>query len=363
MSTYSLRIACKQQETADCASLWLDVPTDLRGAFDHRPGQFITISADICGESITRQYSLSSSPGDARGMRITVKKIPGGRMSTWLVDRVKEGDLVEVAAPRGVFFRPLDGAHRVVVLACGSGIVPVLPIARKLLGDGCGHRVVLGYGSRNADEIILKGEVDELGRQFSTCLVEHVLSRAGPEWSGARGRIDANYLSARTAAWADPVHLPTIVYLCGPETFMDAAEQYFVSRGLDPSSIRRESFDLALGEDDGEPPLVIAGTEEGGGVGDTCEEIIASVGGEEARVVPEAGESILAALLRADAPVPYSCQEGTCSSCISKLKKGTAHVRPGVLKSLRQDDLDEGLLLACLATPASKRILIDFDDI
>jgi len=364
MSTYPLRVTRKQQETADCVSLWLDVPTDLRGTFEHRPGQFVAVTADIAGESITRQYSISSSPGDARGLRITVKKIPGGRMSTRLVDEVTEGQLLDVAAPRGIFFKPLASAHRVVLLACGSGIAPVLPIARKLLDEGSGHRVILAYGSRTANEIILRGEVDELGTRYHTCALEHVLSRAGPEWDGPRGHIDADFLAARDGAWeAGAEHLPSVVYLCGPESFMDAAERYFLSRGLSPSAIRRESFDLVLDDDGGEPPLVISGADEIGEASDTCEEIVANVGGEEARVVPMAGESILAALLRVEAPVPYSCQEGTCSSCISKLKKGTAHVRANVLKSLRQDDLDEGLLLACLATPASKRILIDFDDI
>jgi len=362
MSSYPLRITQKIHEASDCASLWFDVPVDLRSTFDHRPGQFVAVSSEIGGESVTRQYSLSSSPADTRGLRITVKKIPGGRMSSWLVDEVQPGDVIDVATPRGVFFKPLDEPHRVLVFACGSGIAPVLPIARKLLTDGKGHRVLLNYGSRTADEIILKDEVDELGRDYAACRVEHVLSRADGSWSGARGRIDADYLAGRSAQW-ETEDLPAVVYLCGPEAFMDAAERHFLARGLSQSAIRRESFDLVLDEDDDEPSLVIAGSEDAGELSETCVEIVANVGGEEARVVPEPGESILAALIRGDAPVPYSCQEGTCSSCISKLKQGTANVRPAVLKSLRQDDIDEGLVLACLATPASKRILIDFDDI
>ncbi len=94
-----------------------------------------------------------------------------------------------------------------------------------------------------------------------------------------------------------------------------------------------------------------------------CQEITAIVAGETYTVDAQGDESILAALLRAGADVPYSCQEGTCSSCISKLTKGRASVHAGVLKTLRQADLDEGLLLACLARPASRLVRIDFDDI
>jgi ferredoxin-NADP reductase len=364
MATYSLRVERKLRETTDCASLWLDVPTDLRGAFSYRPGQFIAVSAEINGEEVTRQYSLSSVPDDPRGLRITVKKIPGGRMSSWLVDGVKEGDRIEVAPPRGRFFKPLEGAHRVLLLAAGSGIAPILPIAQKLLADGSGHRITLAYGSRALDEIILRGEVDELPKSFRTCTLEHVLSRPDEGWSGARGRLDSAYLVSRHDVWAgDASHLPLIIYLCGPEAFMDAAEAYFISHGVDESAIRRESFDLVLEDDIDEPPLLVAGTEEPGEASEQCEEIVASVAGEETRVVPEPNETILSALIRAEAPVPFSCQEGTCSSCIAKIKKGSASVRSGVLKTLRQDDLDEGLLLACLARPTTKRVLIDFDDI
>lgn len=364
MSTYSLRVERKQRETDDCASLWLSVPTDLRSAFAHRPGQFIAVSAEINGEEVTRQYSLSSAPDDSRGIRITVKKIPGGRMSSWLVDRVNEGDRIEVAAPRGRFFRPLDRAHRVLLLAAGSGIAPILPIAQKLLADGVGHRITLAYGSRALDDIILRRDVDELPNIFRTCALEHVLSRPGPTWDGPRGRLDSAYLLSRQDLWdGDASHLPLIVYLCGPESFMDAAEAFFLSHGVDASAIRRESFDLVLEDDADEPPLFVAGTEEVGEPSAICEEIVANVGGEETRVVPEPDETILAALIRGEAPVPFSCQEGTCSSCIAKIKKGSASVRSGVLKTLRQDDLDEGLLLACLARPASRHILIDFDDI
>lgn len=364
MSTYALRVTRKDRETADCASLWLEVPTDLRTAFEHRPGQFLTVTADIGGESLQRQYSISSLWGDPRGVRITIKKVPEGKVSTWLVDELEAGETLEVGAPRGVFFKPVNSAHRILLLACGSGIAPILPIAQSLLRDGAGHPVALVYGSRTTGEIILRVEVDQISEQYRTAQLEHVLSRPNPGWAGASGRIDPTLLAARAGAWHPGAgHLPLMIYMCGPAAFMDGAEAYFLTQGIDPANIRRESFDLVLADDDSAPPLIVAGTETGGEASETCEEIVAIVGGEHARVVPEPGETILGALVRADAAVPYSCQEGTCSSCISKLKEGIAHVRPGVLKSLRQDDLDSGLILSCLARPASKKILIDFDDI
>lgn len=364
MTTYPLRVRAKRQETPDCASLWFEIPADLRHTFDHEAGQFITVETRVGGEDLARQYSISSLPGDENGLRITVKKIPEGRVSGWLVDEVREGELIEVAPPRGRFFQPLDGAHRVLLLAAGSGIAPILPIAGRLLASGIGHRVTLGYGSRTPDEIILGQEVDALPERYGTCRVEHILSRAGPEWEGLRGRIDAALIGQRMSAWtSEGSYLPLMIYLCGPEAFMDAAEAHFLAEGIDASSIRRESFDLVLEDDADEPPLQIAGVEDAGEAAEACEEIRAVVGGEEVSVRPEPGETILGALIRAEADVPFSCQEGTCSSCISKLKQGQASLHAGVRKTLRPNDLEEGLVLACLARPTSRSVLIDFDDI
>jgi ferredoxin-NADP reductase len=364
MTTYPLRVRQKRQETPDCVSLWLEIPTDLKQTFEHRAGQFITVEADIGDEHLARQYSLSSLPGDEGGLRITVKKLPGGRVSTWLTENVKEGDLIEVAPPRGRFFQPPDGAHRVLLLAAGSGIAPILPIARHLLDEGNGHRVTLGYGSRHADEIILGAEVDELPGRHGSCKVEHVLSRPAAGWEGLSGRIDAALIRARMSDWTGQgSYLPLTVYLCGPESFMDAAEAHLLAEGLDPSAIRRESFDLVLDDADDEPPIEVAGSDAPGEDAAICESITAIVGGEEVSVTPEPGETILGALLRIEADVPFSCQEGTCSSCISKLKQGKASVAAGVRKTLRPDDLGEGLVLACLAKPKTKSIVIDFDDI
>ena len=360
MTTYPLPVVGKRIEGPDAASLWLAVPQDLASAFSYRAGQFVAIETEIGGETLVRQYSLSSTPELDRDLRITVKKVPDGRVSSWLVDEVDKGDLLEVASPRGLFFKPLDAPRHVLLLAAGSGVAPMVPIARSLLEEGTGHAITFAYGNRTPESIILKDEVDALAGDPSVHL-EHVLSRASDGWDGPRGRIDRDYLDAGLPAWAERSGLPPVAYLCGPEAFMDVAESALLLFGLGQSDIRRESFDLVLTDEDDEPPIPVTAAAPGE-VGD-CERISAVVGAEEVEVTPQPGESILDALLRVEAEVPFSCQEGTCSSCISKLTEGSAEVRSVVLKTLRQDDLDEGLVLACLSKPTSRFVRIDFDDI
>lgn len=361
MTAYPLKILDKRMETRDAASLWLEVPSDLRTAFTYKPGQFVTIEATLAGEALARQYSLSSSPDRDSALRITVKKTPDGRMSAWLVNDVSVGDVLDVTAPRGRFYRPPVAPRHTILLACGSGIAPMVPIARHILTSDPHHKVTLFYGNRTADDIILEDEVRNLSRQHQNCAVEIILSRPESDWSGPTGHIDPVFLAQHQSNWAARApQLPTTVYLCGPEPFMEAAESFYVAHGIDLSDIRRESFDIAL---DHEEPLIAVGSRFDAGVEGPCERIVAVVGGTEYAAKALDGESLLAALLRSGADVPHSCQEGTCSSCISKLTEGSVLVRSGVLKTLRQADLDEGLTLACLARPTTRTVRIDFDDI
>nr|CAH18517.1 reductase PaaE [Rhodobacteraceae bacterium 198] len=364
MATYPLKIAEKKTEAEDAVSLYFDVPQDLKGAFGYRPGQFLTIETEDNGDAIARQYSLSSTPGSHAQLRITIKKIEGGRVSTWLVDEAAEGDLIEVQIPRGRFFKELDAPSHVVLLAAGSGIAPILSIGRWLLENDEGHKITLVYGNRTPDTVILADEVNEIETQFADrCMVQHVMSRANGNWDGDRGRIDRKYVTRQFPDWDDRSgDLPMIFYMCGPEGFMDAAESALQQFGVPLKSIHRESFDMILEDDGDEPGLEVKGTETPGEDGETTK-IVAVVGGEEYEADWTDGEDILSALLRVEADVPFSCQEGTCSSCISKLTQGSIEVRPGVLQTLRQEDLDEGLTLACLSRPKSRSIRIDFDEI
>lgn len=359
MASYPLPVKAKRIECDDTASLWLEIPKDLQHVFDYRAGQFIAIAADIGGESLIRQYSLSSTPGRDNDLRITVKKIPDGRVSSWLVDEIDEGELLEVAAPRGLFFRPPDAPRHLLLLAAGSGVAPMIPIAHALLDSGLGHKITFAYGNRSAASIILRDEVDALA-EHPDVTVEHVLSR-DDAWAGAKGRIDRTYLGACVPVWEERSALPMMAYLCGPEAFMDTAESALMGLGLDKNDIRLESFDLVLNEEDDAEALPLV-AEDPGEEG-PCESITAVVMGDEVKVAPEPGETILDALLRADADVPFSCQEGTCSSCIAKLTIGAGEVRPAVLKTLREDDLAEALTLACLTRPTTRHIRIDFDEI
>lgn len=359
MSTYPFKVAKRRRETDDTVSLWFAVPNDLRSIFDYRTGQFITIEEDIDGETVSRQYSLASVPTLDEWIQITVKRLPGGRMSSWLVDTVTEGDIIEIAPPRGRLYIPVEQPRHLLLLAAGSGIVPLQAIARDALSGGSGDRVTLAYGNRHEESIILRKEVDRLVEIGAT--VEHVLSRPPGEWSGATGHVDHDFLQRRWSDWFDGTG-PDVAYLCGPEKFMLAAEEQLIASGMNVNDIRKESFDLVLNDDEDEPDVLVPAA-DGDEEPQECVMLTAVLGGDEIEVTPEPGEALLTALLRVSDDVPFSCQEGTCSSCIVKLVEGRVGVRPGVLQTLRPADLDEGLILACLSRARTEAVRIDFDSV
>lgn len=361
MPTFPVRVADRVWETEDTVSLLLEVPPELRTAFRYRPGQFLTIEEILGGTTLRRQYSLSSAPGLDDLARITVKRVPEGRMSNWLIDEARVDDLLEVAPPRGRLYAPSEEPRHYLLLAAGSGIAPLIGIGRHVLAEEKGHRVTLAYGNRTPESVILREEVDRLADRGAG--VEHVLSRPGPDWDGAHGHVDASYLAARWPAWR-AAGLPVSAFLCGPAGFMDAAEEFLVAEGIELDDIRRESFDLSLNEGEGDEDereiVVSAGADGGAGA---CELLTARVDGEELEAAPIAGESLLATLLREDADVPFSCQEGTCGSCLARLTEGSVEVRARALRLLREGDLQNGLILTCMSRPRTEAVTVDFDDI
>src|SRR5258708_36977039 len=98
---HSLRVASVVDETSDAKSIVLDVPSRLSGVFAYRAGQFLTLDVDCGGEHLRRCYSLSSAPGWDPNPKVTIKRVPGGRVSNWLNDRLRVGDLLQIKAPEG----------------------------------------------------------------------------------------------------------------------------------------------------------------------------------------------------------------------------------------------------------------------
>jgi len=218
------------QETARVRTLELAVPD----WGDHRAGQHLDVRLTAeDGYQAQRSYSIASAPGDSPA--ITVERLDDGEVSPYLVDEVREGDVLEVRGPIGGYF-VWDGAERepVLLVAGGSGVVPLMAMARhraQLRGES---PMRLLYSSRSWRDVIYRGELETLGLE-----VVHTLTREQPEgWQGYARRIDDELLREVAFPAADEPR----VYVCGSTRFVDAAADGLVRLGYDPQSIRTERF-------------------------------------------------------------------------------------------------------------------------
>jgi ferredoxin-NADP reductase len=226
-------VAGAKWETPRVRTLELNVPEWA----DHLAGQHLDVRLTAeDGYQAERSYSIASAPGEM--LALTVERLDDGEVSPYLVDEAREGDGFEVRGPIGGYFvwEPDDPA-RVLLVGGGSGVVPLMAMARSRARVGGTAPMRLIYSSRSLEDVIYRDELEELpGEGFD---VVHTLTREQPAgWTGYSRRIDPELLSE--VAW--PVEDQPKVFVCGSTRFVDAAADGLVELGYDPRWIRTERF-------------------------------------------------------------------------------------------------------------------------
>jgi ferredoxin-NADP reductase len=217
-------------ETPRVKTLELGVP----GWAGHRAGQHLDVRLTAeDGYTAQRSYSIASAPGD--GVALTVERLDDGEVSPYLVDEAREGDEIEVRGPVGGYFVwDGDEPEPVLLVAGGSGVVPLMAMARHRARLASGAPMRLVYSSRTWDDVIFRGELETLGVD-----VVHTLTREQPPgWKGYARRLDPQLLAE--VAW--PASERPRVYVCGSTRFVDAAADGLLALGYDASWIRTERF-------------------------------------------------------------------------------------------------------------------------
>jgi ferredoxin-NADP reductase len=224
------------QETPRVASLVLDVP-EWSG---HLAGQHVDVrlTADD-GYRAERSYSIASPPDDPR-VAITVERLEDGEVSPYLVGEVRVGDKIELRGPIGGYFvwRAADN-RPLLLLAGGSGVVPLMAMLRHRASAGAKAPARLLYSSRTAEDIIYKDELDRLAASGDGLTVAHTLTRKQPTgWKGYARRIDRDMV--REVAWKR--EQSPQAFVCGPTSFVESAANLLVESGYEPVWIKTERF-------------------------------------------------------------------------------------------------------------------------
>jgi 3-ketosteroid 9alpha-monooxygenase subunit B len=351
-------------ETRDARSVVFDVPDELQDAFAYTPGQFLTVAVPSEQTGLAaRCYSLSSAPHSGRH-QITVKRTLDGYASNWIADNLKPGDTLRVLPPSGIF-TPKDINADLLLFAGGSGITPVMSIARTALEKGSG-RIVLLYANRDEQSVIFARELTELAAEYAERFtVVHWLE-------SVQGLPTQEQLAAFAAYFSD-----FTAFVCGPAPYMKAVtnalkelgfprerrhQEKFVSLGGNPFGEVEEVLaaqaqlkDLDDGDDPDDPDETPAEPQFAGPIA-----IEVELDGQQYAFDDWQGDKVLLEYLEEKGvDAPFSCREGNCSACACMVLEGDLRLQHNDV--LDKDDLADGIRLVCQAKPLSEKVRITYN--
>lgn len=350
---HALCVEAIHRETRDAVAIRFTVPPELAQEYGFRPGQYLTLRTFLEGEEVRRSYSICTGPGES-GLTVAVKRVPGGRFSTWANEVLRVGDRVDVLPPDGRFVRvPPAASGNYLAIVAGSGITPVLSILKAVLQDEPQARFTLVYGNRAAHAVMFREQLEDLKNLHMTRFsLVHVLSRERQEMDVFNGRIDETKCRALFDGWVD-IAAVDAAYLCGPQSMMEGAAAALHASGVPAERIRRELFHT-----DGASPAAKA-SQAGRAVEGECQVTVVQDGRERRFNMPRGGPSLLRAALEQGVELPWSCQGGVCSTCRCKVVEGEVEMDTNF--ALEDYEIASGFRLACQSYPLSDRLVIDYD--
>jgi ferredoxin-NADP reductase/DMSO/TMAO reductase YedYZ heme-binding membrane subunit len=314
--------------------------------FSHRPGQYLSLALTIDGQRVNRSYTIASSPVRSEYCELTVKKAEGGYASHHLHAMLREGSVLEVSAPAGRFVFDGEGHDRVLLLAGGVGITPVMSMLRALTDRSWPGRIDLVFSVKTEADIIFREELDYLARRFPNLHVCVTLSREPTEsaWSGERSKIDRALLERMV-----PDITASPIFLCGPEPMMASLRALLAEMGVPATSVHVEAFIS--------PPR--APERESGAAEQRRAEAMESPARDAGAMVSvrfaksgvsadlTEGKTLLEAAEEVGVELPFDCRSGICGQCKTQLLEGRVVMQ--VQDALTAGDRKRNLILACQA--------------
>lgn len=327
-------------ETHDVKSFLFRAPT--AKLFRFRPGQFITIELEIDGETINRCYTISSSPTRPDTASITVKRVPGGKISNWLHDNLRPGGAIKALGPSGEFSCTLHAAPKYLFLSGGSGITPLMSMSRALYDLGDDRDVVFVHSARTPRDIIFRSELAAMAHGMGRFRTAFVCENVGDQrdWSAPTG-----YLTLPLLKSIVPDLMEREIFCCGPEAYMANVRAMLTDAAFDTAHYHEESFSfeqLSPVERE-EVQDAIAGAPCAGF------KIEFTKSGRTIDCRPD--QFILEAAKAAGMRLPFSCSKGVCGTCKSKKADGQVVMTHG--GGIRQREIDAGMILICCSKPLS----------
>lgn len=339
---YPLVISKVTKNTKNAVLISFEVPEAEKERFRFEAGQYLALETKINENSVRRSYSICS--GVNEGLQVGIKEVDQGVFSTFANRSLSESDHIMVAPPEGKFlYESSDKKQILAAFAAGSGITPIMSILKTALLDHPENRFHLVYGNKTPEDTMFHNELKEMEQSFEGRLSIHwVFSRANVQGS-IFGRIESGIVKN---ALKQMESVAEKFYLCGPEKMIETISETLISSGIEKNTVLFELFTSSSQEKKVE------------GKGSSLEIIYDELAH---KIDSTKGKSVLDAALQNKLDVPYSCQGGVCSSCIARVKSGTAEMVSNQI--LTDEEVEEGLILTCQAHATSSHLVVDYDDV
>ncbi|MFD0795563.1 2Fe-2S iron-sulfur cluster-binding protein [Mucilaginibacter litoreus] len=333
-----LRIDGIKWETPDTATFYL--VEQFGRNIPYKAGQFITLIFNHHAEEIRRSYSLSSSPDDDR-LAITVKRVPNGEISRFLLAKTKVGDLLVATEPAGIFtVTNYEQPKDIIFFAAGSGITPVFSIIKYVLNRPGQSRLHLIYSSQQRQSALFYNELNDLAHLFPDRLnINYLISNEAMRMTNTivERLVNEQIHYDKTAAE---------FYLCGPFAYMRTIRLTLHYMGIADRRIHRENFVLET------VPVTRSQTTY------PPQNIRVKFNNEVHNLIAGENQSILQAALQNNVMLPYSCRNGICSACVARCKSGKVEMVKNEV--LTDDDLANGWILTCTGHALTDNVEIDY---
>lgn len=313
------------------------------------PGQFMTVSANVQGQTVQRCYTISSPPTRPYLVSITVKRVPGGTMSNWLHQNMLPGSQLRAYGPSGSFTpTAAPAAKKSLYLSAGSGVTPLMSMTRASLDLGLDSDIVFIHSARTPADIVFRKELERLVALSPRLCTFFVCESKGDEsdWSSPTGRLGLQLLSE----WV-PDYAEREVFTCGPAGYMNAVQALLREGGHDPARYHQESFDFSkeiAAAEIAEPP---AAAERDA----SQKTFTVKLSRSSKTFTMSASETVLAAAKKAGVAIPSSCSQGICGTCKTKVLEGEVDMKHN--GGIREREIQKGMRLLCCSRPTSDLVL------
>ncbi|NUM51136.1 MAG: 2Fe-2S iron-sulfur cluster binding domain-containing protein [Flavobacteriales bacterium] len=349
---YQIRVKDVRKETSDSVSIGFEIPENVKPLFSYQAGQYITLSLEINKEKLRRAYSLCSSPSE-NDFRIAVKKVRGGRVSTYLTEKLKVNDTVELLPPAGKFLISTQPENNTiyVAFAAGSGITPIFSMLKEVLKNEPHSTFYLYYCNKKNEDIIFKEELNKLSEKYATTFhLAYIFTQEDTGNDLYHGRIDGE--KAMQLLHTAKINDKTAHYfICGPNQMIKSIKEKLETTGVEKNQIHYEYFSSFETENKKTETTEIR----------TASITIVMDGIETYFEMPRSGKNILDMAIENGVDAPFSCKGAVCCTCKAKVTEGKAGMEMNY--SLSDEEVEKGFILTCQAFPETDHVRVDYDEI